>query len=77
MAGCASCDTRTRLSVGPPRLPPYPPSVAAVQGDKVFFAKNSDRPPNEEQEVVVLPEQEWPEGSQLKVNGYIEIRHPN
>lgn len=43
--------------------------VAAVQGDKVFFAKNSDRPPNEEQEVVVLPEQEWPEGSQLKVRG--------
>jgi secernin len=44
---------------------------ATVDGS-VIFAKNSDREPNEAQEVIILPRQEHPEGSSLRCT-YIEI----
>ena len=54
---CKSCDTFVAL----------PPGTA---GKMVIFGKNSDRPRNEVQEVVLFPTQEHPPGSRLAVSCY-------
>ena len=46
--------------------------VPACAGGRTIFAKNSDREPDEAQNLVFIPRQAWPRGEKLKCT-YISI----